>query len=224
MLLILGCYSFFQEYLFLSPGKDQGNLRHWFYHTCSVNWCGYSSPHFHIPHLFHKWGIHAPSHSGSQESSPKNLNWRCVSWENKPRNGSTAPRSFSAYSILGCVWLRFPLYCVKVVIKKDGLCGSKVFQGPQSMLNILCPVTRKKQSKISAWQAQTWISLFLMQVSVRINIRIAPLGGKKGFLWMHMSTYSILRQRKERENWHPGVINAYGSHWIDCTQCYRNYM
>lgn len=39
-----------------------------------------------------------------------------------------------------------------------------------------------------------------------------------------MFTYSILGQRKERENWHTGIINAYGSHWIDCTQCYRNYM
>lgn len=169
-------------------------------------------------------GVRAPSHSGSQESSPKNLNWRCVSWENKPRSGSTAPRSFSAYSILSCVWLRFPLYCVKVVIKKDGLCASKVFQGPQSMLNILCPVTRIKQSKISAWQAQSWISLFLMQVYVRINIRIAPLGEKKVFCGCAMFTYSILGQRKERENWHTGIINTYGSHWIDCSQCYRNYM
>lgn len=72
-----------------------------------------------------------------QESLLKNLDRRCVSQENKPRIGRSTPRRLCGYSIFSCVWLRFPLHCVKVVIKKYGLCDSKVFQGPQNMLNIL---------------------------------------------------------------------------------------
>lgn len=148
----------------------------------TLNWCSYQPfPLTHLPFVSQLgcscslalWGPRIPAEEFR----------RCVSWENKPRSGPTAPRRLPGYSSLSCVWLRFPLHCVKVVIKKYGLCGCEVFWGPQSMLSTLCPVIPGWHKANSVWPASVWISLCFVQIYVTINIRVATLGKKKTLPW-----------------------------------------
>lgn len=128
-------------WLFFSlPKQRPRKTNHWFYHIhlMTQNWCSYQPLPTNTFTIVSQLG--SPySTTLRQRILAKKLD-RCVSQENKPRSGQTAPRRLCGYSILSCVWLRFPLHCVKVVIKKYGLCSSEVLQGSQSMLNILCLV------------------------------------------------------------------------------------
>lgn len=126
--------------LFLSlPRKSPRKPRPWFYRTrrTTQDWWSHQSSPMSTFSICLVTGSPRSLQLQGRESLLKNLNRRCVSRENKPRSGPTAPRRPPDYSIQSCVWLRFPLHCVKVVMKKYGLCGSKVFQGPWSMLNVL---------------------------------------------------------------------------------------
>lgn len=164
-------------------------------------WNSQPFPHRHIHHLFHNWRPSALHHSETQGSLRQNLDTRCVSQANELRNGPTAPKRLSGYSILSCVWLRFPLLCVKGVIKKYGLRGSKVFQGLRAQ-RMSCVRKQPGKTKPAHSTAVFSLDLFvLMQGEVIISIRMASFQRKSSSTGCTVLKYSTLRQKGERDNW-----------------------